>query len=153
MDNYAKKVQQFHEMFSLPVLNEPTLIDKKRFKLRIDLIKEELDELIEAYENSDIVEIADALGDLQYVLSGAVLELGFGEKIEQIFDEIDSSNMTKACSDYEQAMRTQKWYKDERGTDSIIEKKGDVYLVLRSPDRKVLKNIDYRPADIKKILE
>ena len=65
----------FHRLFNHPILDNPTIPDKKRCDLRVELISEELKELKEAIETNDIVEIADALCDIQYVLSGAVHEL------------------------------------------------------------------------------
>ena len=63
-------VAEFHDTFGLPVLNEPQLISKERSALRINLLQEELRELVAAIEDNDLVEIADAFCDLQYVLSG-----------------------------------------------------------------------------------
>src|SRR5690606_37407258 len=102
------QVAEFHRTFKHPILPEPTVPSKDRCKLRIALLAEELKELQEAIEDNDIVEIADALCDLQYVLSGAVLEFGLGEKFRQIFDEVQRSNMSKACKTVEEAEATVK---------------------------------------------
>jgi predicted HAD superfamily Cof-like phosphohydrolase len=67
-------VSEFHKLFDAPILDIPQIPDLKRAKLRVSLIQEELNELQEAIDNNDLVEIADALGDLQYVLSGTILE-------------------------------------------------------------------------------
>lgn len=72
-------VKAFHELFQAPVLTEPTIPDQKRCNLRVNLIQEEVKELKVAIEQSDLVEVADALCDIQYVLAGAVLEFGLGE--------------------------------------------------------------------------
>src|SRR5690625_3320579 len=72
-------VAEFHDTYDLPVLDEPQLIPKERAQLRINLLTEELKELKEAIANDDLGEIADALCDLQYVLSGAILEFGMGK--------------------------------------------------------------------------
>ena len=67
------QVARFHHIFQHPILNEPQIPSKQRCDLRVSLIDEELQELKEAIKENDIVEIADALCDIQYVLSGAVL--------------------------------------------------------------------------------
>jgi len=73
-------VAQFHDTFGLPIENNPLIPDVKRTQLRINLLEEELQELKDAIEADDLVEVADALCDLQYVLSGAILEFGLGDK-------------------------------------------------------------------------
>jgi predicted HAD superfamily Cof-like phosphohydrolase len=75
-------VAEFHHAFSQPVLFEPEIPTVDRCNLRIALLREELEELITAIDKKDTVEIADALVDLQYVLSGTVLEFGLQEKFE-----------------------------------------------------------------------
>ena len=72
------QVAEFHNTFKHPVEPTPTIPSKKRCDLRVVLIREELEELEAAIKDNDIVEIADALCDIQYVLSGAVLEFGLG---------------------------------------------------------------------------
>jgi len=90
------QVAEFHKTFKHPVVSEPTIPSKKRCELRVSLIREELEELEEAIKDNDLVEIADALCDIQYVLSGAVLEFGLGEKFRDLFDEVQRSNMSKS---------------------------------------------------------
>ena len=96
-------VALFHETFKHPILPQPTIPSETRCALRVSLLSEELKELEEAIENKDLVEIADALCDLQYVLSGAILEFGLGEKFKALFDEVQRSNMSKACKTEEEA--------------------------------------------------
>ena len=100
------QVAEFHKTFQHPILDNPTIPDEKRCALRVSLIAEELKELEEAIKDKDIVEIADALCDIQYVLSGAVLEFGLGEKFKALFDEVQRSNMSKACDNEEEAKAT-----------------------------------------------
>lgn len=142
-------VQAFHETFNLPVLDDPIIPSKERCKLRINLIEEELRELKEAIEDNDLVEVADAFCDIQYVLSGAILEFGLGDKFKSLFDEVQRSNMSKVCKTMEEAEATQKHYLDKDGTESVIKAKGDEFLVFRSSDGKVLKSVKYSPANIK----
>ena len=142
-------VSEFHKTFNLPILEEPVIPAKDRWALRLSLIEEEVQELREAIENDDLVEVADAFCDIQYVLSGAILEFGLGEKFKELFDEVQRSNMSKACSSIEEAEKTQKKYKEEQGVDSYVKQVGEEFLVYRQSDSKVLKSINYSPADIK----
>lgn len=146
-------VAAFHRTFNLPVLEKPTIPSPDRCALRINLLQEELDELKQAIEDGNIVEIADALSDLQYVLSGAVLEFGLGQAFKKLFDEVQRSNMSKVCHSREEAEQTLRHYRNERGTEGYIEQKEDVWLVYRTTDQKVLKSVAYSPADLEAILE
>jgi predicted HAD superfamily Cof-like phosphohydrolase len=145
-------VAAFHDMFNLPVLPTPIIPDSKRCELRVSLLQEELDELKEAIEENDIVGIADALSDLQYVLSGAVLEFGLGQKFKSLFDEVQRSNMSKTCASLEIAQATQDYYLKEKNTASFIEEREGTYLVYRTNDKKVLKSIQYSEANLKDIV-
>ena len=77
-------VAAFHSLFGAPVVDEPALPDAKRCALRVNLLQEELDEFKAAIEAGDVVEAADALADLQYVLAGAVHELGMGSRFKAV---------------------------------------------------------------------
>lgn len=144
-------VAAFHQTFKHPILANPQMPDEKRAALRVSLLAEELKELEEGIKNKDIVEIADALCDLQYVLSGAILEFGLAEKFKDLFDEVQRSNMSKACDSLEEAEATVAHYQNQ-GTPCFYEKAGDLYLVYRTEDRKTLKSVNYSPADLKKII-
>ena len=141
-------VSEFHKTFNLPILDKPVIPSKDRWTLRLSLIEEELQELRDAIENDDLVEVADAFCDIQYVLSGAILEFGLGQKFKELFEEVQRSNMSKACTSMEEAEATQKKYKDEQGVDSYVKQVGDDFLVYRESDSKVLKSVNYSPADI-----
>ena len=153
MSNYLESVSEFHKTFGAPILETPQIPSKERCELRISLIQEELNELKEAIAANDIVEIADALCDLQYVLSGAVLEFGMGEKFVELFNEVQRSNMSKACSSLEEAENTVKFYQDKDGTEAEIKEENGVWKVYRKSDNKVLKSINYSPADLISILK
>ena len=146
------QVAEFHRTFKHPVEPEPLIPAEKRCRLRLALLAEELKELEKAIDDRDIVEVADALCDLQYVLSGAVLEFGLGEKFRALFDEVQRSNMSKACATREEAEATVKYYKKERGFDSYIVKADGHWLVYRSSDNKTLKSVNYSPAGLEGIL-
>lgn len=94
-----EQVQEFHETYGLPVLDEPSIVDEKTNELRINLLAEELDELKEALEEGDLLETLDALIDLQYVLDGAFLSFGLQELKQAAFDEVHRSNMSKLGAD------------------------------------------------------
>ena len=89
-------VQDFHHAFKLPVRFEPTAVlsDQERM-LRFNLMKEENEEYLEAAEKGDIVEIADALGDMLYILCGTINAHGLQEYMAPVFEEIQRSNMSK----------------------------------------------------------
>ncbi|MDP1744190.1 MAG: nucleoside triphosphate pyrophosphohydrolase family protein [Bacteroidota bacterium] len=122
-----KHVEQFHDVFKIGNRYTPTAdLDEKEYMLRYNLIKEENEEYLEACKNGDLVEIADAIGDQLYILFGTILRHGLQHKIEEVFDEIQRSNMSKL---------------DEKGEPIFRE------------DGKILKsNLYFRP-DIKSILE
>ena len=90
------KVKKFHEVFLIGNEKKPkAVIDRSTFLLRHRLMHEENEEYLEACENGDIVEIADALGDMLYIWCGTVLKHGMQDIICDIFDEIQRSNMSK----------------------------------------------------------
>ena len=92
------KVKEFHQKFGQKVSSSQEW-DEKTAKRRYDLIREELDELQEGLLNKDPVEVFDALLDLEYVVLGSVLELGFYNKYQEGFDEVHNSNMSKLGED------------------------------------------------------
>ena len=96
MSNF-NKVGIFMKTFSQEVKNKPSFSSNKINKLRIDLIKEELEELKEAMNNNDLLEVADALTDILYVTYGA--GHAFGIDLDQCFDEVQNSNMSKLSED------------------------------------------------------
>ena len=146
-------VAEFHKTFNAPILEKPQIPSKERAALRVSLLQEELNELKEAIENNDFTEVADALCDLQYVLSGAVLEFGLADKFKKLFDEVQRSNMSKACKTQAEAEETVRFYNKKDATEARIEAKGDKFLVFRIPDDKVLKSVAYSPASLNKIIE
>ena len=146
-------VSEFHKLFDAPILDTPQIPNEKRAKLRVSLLQEELNELQEAINNNDLIEVADALADLQYVLSGAILEFWLWDKFSEIFAEVQRSNMSKACNSLDEAIKTVEYYKEEKETDWYIVQKWDQYLVHRKDDNKVLKSVNYSPANIGKFLK
>lgn len=121
-----KSVAEFHTVFEIGNADQIKLIDEKDYFLRFNLIKEENEEYLDACKNNDIIEIADALGDQLYILFGTILKHGLEHKIEEVYDEIHRSNMSKL---------------DENGKPIYRE------------DGKILKSNLYFKPDIKKILD
>jgi predicted HAD superfamily Cof-like phosphohydrolase len=147
------QVAAFHRTFKHPILETPQIPSVDRCALRVSLISEELEELRDAIKDNDIVEIADALCDIQYVLSGAVLEFGLGDKFADLFNEVQRSNMSKACNTIEEAEATVVHYNKKDGTKAYYREEDGKFLVYRVGDNKTLKSINYSPADIKGILK
>ena len=149
--NALTNVVEFHSTFKHPILPEPEIPDQKRCDLRVELIQEELNELKEAIADKDIIEVADALADIQYVLAGAILEFGLGSKFSALFDEVQRSNMSKACASIEEAEQTVEHYA-KQGVEAYIEPIDGHYLIYRQSDNKTLKSINYSPADLSRVL-
>lgn len=100
MKNKLKAVEDFHNAFGLGVKETPIAnLSPQKLKLRYDLMAEENDEYFEAAQDNDLVEVADALGDMLYILCGTILEHGMQYKIEEVFNEIQRSNMSKLGAD------------------------------------------------------
>ncbi|TCP28415.1 phosphoribosyl-ATP pyrophosphohydrolase [Tenacibaculum skagerrakense] len=96
MKEKIQAVTEFHEAFGLGLNKKPTVtIGEDRKLLRFNLMKEENEEYFEAVKNNDLVETADALGDMLYILCGTIIEHGMQHKIDEVFNEIQKSNMSK----------------------------------------------------------
>lgn len=149
--NPVSSVKEFHTLFDHPVLAAPAVPSEDRCALRVRLIQEELDELEQALKEKDIVGVADALCDIQYVLAGAVLETGFAEQFKTLFDEVHRSNMSKACMSEEDANNSAEHYK-KTGVDCYVKKKGEHFLIYRTSDNKTLKPLNYSPAQLKELI-
>ena len=120
-------VQAFHEAFKIDCATAPTVDLPNQIKLlRFRLMEEENQEYLEAAKNNDLVEVADALGDMLYILCGTILSHGMQHKIEEVFDEIQHSNMSKLGANGEPIYRE---------------------------DGKVMKGPNYFKPDIAKILK
>lgn len=95
-----KAVYQFHSAFGIENNDQPEHnIGEQEFLLRHRLMREENDEYLDACRNGDLVEIADALGDMMYILYGTICKHGLQDRIADIFDEIHRSNMSKLGAD------------------------------------------------------
>ena len=125
MKEQLKAVEIFHNAFNQENGTTPRLLTDKESELRYNLMNEENQEYIEACREDDLVEIADALGDQLYILCGTILKHGMQHKIEEVFNEIQRSNMSKL---------------NEDGTPKFRE------------DGKILKGPNYTPPNIFDIL-
>ena len=100
MKNKIAAVTEFHTAFKLNMNSTPIAhIGEDRNLLRFNLMQEENEEYLEAANNNDLVEVADALGDMLYILCGTIIEHGMQDKIEAVFNEIQRSNMSKLGED------------------------------------------------------
>ncbi|CAN5151842.1 nucleoside triphosphate pyrophosphohydrolase family protein [soil metagenome] len=106
MKKSISAVHEFHSAFGLGI-NEHPVADLGAAKnlLRFNLMKEENEEYLEAANNNDLPEVADALGDMLYILCGTIIEHGMQHKIEEVFAEIQRSNMSKLGSDGKPVLR------------------------------------------------
>lgn len=126
MQNKLKSVAEFHKAFGLNVRQKPTTnLSDALITLRFKLMEEENSEYLQAARDKNLTEVADALGDMLYILCGTIIEHGLQHKIEEVFNEIHRSNMSKL---------------DENGKPIYRE------------DGKVMKGANYFPPDIQKII-
>jgi predicted HAD superfamily Cof-like phosphohydrolase len=127
MKKQIDHVAKFHDVFQIGNELEPiAVVGEGTYNLRYNLMKEENDEYLYACKDGDLVEIADALGDQLYILCGTILKHGLQHKIEEVFEEIQKSNMSKL---------------DAQGNPIFRE------------DGKILKGENYFKPNIKKILD
>ena len=177
---YPKLVEKFHKAFGHAINKVTDLIPLKTRQQRVNLMFEELEEFAEASDvqetfakrcacsheqwsktrkkdGDDVnkVEEADALGDLTFVVDGTVLACGHHDNFDDIFTDIYNSNMSKMCANMQEVEDTIKYYIEERGMDeSNISHKpeDDKFIVFRVEDDKILKNVHYKPVDLKKYI-
>ena len=127
MKKQIESVKKFHNTYKLGYSETPIAnLGNSKNKLRFSLMTEENEEYLEAANNDDVIEVADALGDMLYILCGTIIEHGMQDIIEDVFDEIQRSNMSKLGSDGKPIYRE---------------------------DGKVLKGPNYFKPDIEKVLK
>ena len=106
MKNKIEAVKAFHTSYKLGYRETPKAdLGLGKNLLRYKLMREENEEYLDAATNGDLIEVADALGDLLYILCGTIIEHGLQHKIEEVFDEIQRSNMSKLGADGEPIYR------------------------------------------------
>ena len=147
---FVNEVEEFNATMGKPNNYEPTIPEKKEWQFVYDFILEELEEYKHACETGDIVEVLDALCDIAYVsLGNGTMLHGLKDKIWPAYQEVQGSNMSKACSSEEEAQATVETRSKEQGEPCHYEKVGEYYIVYRTRDRKVMKNINYYRPDLK----
>lgn len=152
MKKSIELVQEFHEVFEHEIADKPKLPDNGTLSFRTNFIVEELKELAEAVAEGDIIGVADALGDIQYVLDGFFLNCGLQNHKDKILEAIHASNMTKVCKSLEHAEETIKSLQDV-GTDAYYHQVGEYFIVKRKSDNKVMKALGYSFPNLKDVLK
>ena len=146
---FVNEVEEFNHTFGKPNNYKPTIPKRKEWMFVYDFILEELEEYKEACEKGDIVEVLDALCDITYVSIGNGTMLhGLKNKIWDAYQEVQASNMSKACKTAEEAIETCKREAERINEPTHFEKVGDYYIVYRNRDKKVLKSINYFRPDL-----
>jgi predicted HAD superfamily Cof-like phosphohydrolase len=147
---FINEVEEFNRAFGKDYQNRTTpTINPKDADFVINFIQEELDELKEAVEKNDIVEVLDALLDITYVgLGNGALAFGLKDKILPAYAEVQASNLSKVCETEELAQRTVEQRSKEQGTPCHYEAVGDKFVVYRSHDNKVMKSLNYFRPDL-----
>jgi hypothetical protein len=147
---FVSEVETFNATMGKPNNEKPIIPEEKEWMFVYNFILEELEEYKAACEAGDIVEVLDALCDIAYVSigNGAMLH-GLKDKLWKAYQEVQASNMSKACHNEEEAQATVERRSQEQNADCHYEKVGDYYIVYRSHDKKVMKNINYFRPDLK----
>jgi hypothetical protein len=147
---FVSEVETFNTTMGKPNNYEPTIPEEKEWMFVYNFILEELEEYKHACETGDIVEILDALCDIAYVSigNGAMLH-GLKDKLWPAYQEVQASNMSKACISEEEAQETVRVRSAEQEEPCHYSKVGDYYIVYRTRDKKVMKNINYFRPDLK----
>jgi len=146
---FVSEVETFNATMGKPNNYEPVIPEENEWMFVYNFILEELEEYKHACETGDIVEVLDALCDIAYVSigNGAMLH-GLKDKLWSAYQEVQASNMSKACLNEEEAQATVELRSKEQGESCHYEKVGDYFIVYRSRDRKVMKNINYFRPDL-----
>lgn len=148
---FVSEVEEFNAVMGKPNNYNPVIPDEKEWMFVYNFILEELEEYKHACETGDIVEVLDALCDITYVSlgNGAMLH-GLKDKVWPAYQEVQASNLSKACTSEEDAQETVRVRSEEQKEPCHYEKVGRYYIVYRSSDKKVMKNINYFRPDLSK---
>jgi hypothetical protein len=147
---FISEVETFNALMGKPNNYEPIIPERKEWEFVYNFVLEELEEYKHACETGNIVEVLDALCDITYVSmgNGAMLH-GLKTKVWGAYQEVQASNLSKACKTEEDAKATVEVRSKEQGTNCHYEKVGDYYIVYRTYDYKVMKNVNYFRPDLK----
>jgi len=146
---FVSEVEEFNAIMGKPNNYTPNIPDKNEWMFVYNFILEELEEYKHACETGNIVEVLDALCDITYVSlgNGAMLH-GLKDKVWPAYQEVQASNLSKACISEEEAQETIRVRTQEQKTACHYEEVGEYYIVYRSSDRKVMKNVNYFRPDL-----
>jgi hypothetical protein len=142
---FISEVEEFNNAMGKSWQNRTTpTINIADAQFVIDFIQEELDELKEAVQDNNIVEVFDALLDIAYVgLGNGALVFGLKDKMEKGYAEVQASNLSKICKTEEEAIKTVKVRSEQQGEPCHFEEVGNGFVVYRSRDMKVMKALSY----------
>jgi len=147
---FVDEVETFNKAMNKPNYYEPNIPKEKwEWEFVYDFIKEELDEYKEACENNDLIGVADALGDIMYVLCNGIMLHGMKDKIQDVYKEIQASNMSKLCLSELEAIDTVKDRENILGVPCHYEKVDNHWVVYRTKDKKVQKSLSYFKPNLK----
>lgn len=147
---FIDEVEEFNAVMGKPNNYEPVIPERKEWEFVYNFILEELEEYREACEAGDIVEVLDALCDITYVATGNGTMLhGLKDKIWPAYQEVQASNLSKACKTEEEAKATVIQRSGEQGEECHYEQVGNYFVVYRTRDRKVMKNVNYFRPNLK----
>ena len=151
---FVSEVEEFNAVMGKPNNYNPVIPDEKEWMFVYNFILEELEEYKHACETGNIVEVLDALCDITYVSlgNGSCLH-GLKDKVWPAYQEVQASNLSKACSNEEDAQATVEVRSKEQGEPCHYEQVGSYYIVYRTRDKKVMKNIKYFRPDLSKFLK
>jgi predicted HAD superfamily Cof-like phosphohydrolase len=146
---FISEVEEFNAVMGKPNNYNPVIPDEKEWMFVYNFVLEELEEYKHACEQGDIVEILDALCDIAYVsLGNGTMLHGLKDKVWPAYQEVQASNLSKACSSEEEAQETVRVRSEEQKEPCHYEKVGKYFIVYRTRDRKVMKNINYFRPDL-----
>lgn len=150
---FLEDIHEFNETFHKPESNYPVI--PKNYQFILDTIQEEKDELEEAFKQKDIVEVADALADLLYFVGNGILATGLADRFQDIWKEVQASNMSKVCTSEEEAKKSVDYMQEKKGVAYYYRKwtnkaGKDYWIVYRWSDDKAGKCVNWFEPDLKK---
>jgi predicted HAD superfamily Cof-like phosphohydrolase len=151
---FVSEVEEFNAVMGKPNNYNPVIPAEKEWMFVYNFILEELEEYKHACETGNIVEVLDALCDITYVSlgNGAMLH-GIKDKVWPAYQEVQASNLSKACISEEEAQETVRVRSAEQKEPCHYEQVGKYYIVYRTRDKKVMKNVNYFRPDLSKFFK
>ena len=137
-------IKHWREVFGLPNRTVPQIPNNDELELASRLIFEEADELYEAIQGKSLNDIADAVGDLYFVVTQMAMVCGLNP--EELVKKVYDSNMSKLCKTEDEAIQTVSVYL-QKGIKTYIEQKDEYFIIKRSEDGKVLKSINFKEPE------